>query len=105
MNPTAPITIKGAVSPIARESAKIVPVRIPGKAMGKICSLMICHLLAPRAKPACRRLSGTARSDSRVVMIIIGRINKLKVKAPASTLRPLVIGSNTRTKISKPSKP
>ena len=32
MNVTAPTMISGAVSPIARERAKIVPVRMPGKA-------------------------------------------------------------------------
>jgi hypothetical protein len=32
---TAPTTSSGAVSPIARDNAKIAPVRMPGYAIGK----------------------------------------------------------------------
>ncbi len=41
------IIISGAVSPIARPSARIVPVRIPGTASGRTTERIVCHLLAP----------------------------------------------------------
>jgi hypothetical protein len=35
MKVEAPTTISGAVSPMARETARMLPVRIPGRAFGK----------------------------------------------------------------------
>ena len=44
----APTTISGAVSPIARDIARIVPVRMPGMACGSTWFQTVCHLVAPR---------------------------------------------------------
>ena len=46
---TAPIRISGAVSPIARESARIEPVAMPGIAAGSTCRDTTCHCVAPSA--------------------------------------------------------
>jgi hypothetical protein len=45
----APMTSSGAVSPIALERERMVPVRIPGSAAGRTWWRTACHLLAPRA--------------------------------------------------------
>ncbi len=46
---SAPITINGAVSPIARDNANITPVKIPPKAAGRVCKEVVCHFDAPIA--------------------------------------------------------
>ena len=86
--PAAPTISNGAVSPIARESPRMVPVMIPGKAEGKTWSRTTCHRVAPRANAAWRRDWGTARSASCVVMTMIGRISRLSVKTPAKSVGP-----------------
>ena len=48
-NVTAPIVMSGAVSPIARDSARMSPVRMPGAATGSTWCQMVCHLVAPSA--------------------------------------------------------
>ena len=55
-----PSTTRGAVSPMARESAKITPVKIPGNAAGKTTFLMVCHFVAPIPMEASRKNWGTA---------------------------------------------
>ena len=45
---SAPIMISGAVSPIARESARIMPVRMPGMTCGRTWCQTICQRVAPR---------------------------------------------------------
>jgi hypothetical protein len=42
----APTTTRGAVSPIAREIASIVPVNIPGTELGSTWYQVVCHLVA-----------------------------------------------------------
>ena len=42
-----PIMMSGAVSPIARPNASIVPVRMPGMARGMMTFLIVCHRVAP----------------------------------------------------------
>ena len=86
------MVIRGAVSPMARERARMVPVRIPGMAIGSTWSRSTSHLVAPRASPAWRRLSGTAFSASRVAMMITGMTSRLMVSPPARMVRPLVRG-------------
>ena len=49
MKVSAPIVISGAVSPIARESARIVPVRMPGSAAGSTTRQTTCERVAPSA--------------------------------------------------------
>ena len=67
---------RGAVSPIARERPRIVPVRMPGRAAGRTCPLTICQRVAPRASAAWRSELGTVRSASWVVITMIGRIKQ-----------------------------
>lgn len=43
-----PIKINGAVSPNARDSDKMNPVKIPGKAAGNTTRRIVCHLFAPK---------------------------------------------------------
>ena len=76
---SAPITIKGAVSPTARDNAKIVPVKIPPIDEGRICNHIVCHFEAPNANEASRNDCGTALRDSRVATIIIGKMSNAKV--------------------------
>ena len=54
----APITSKGAVSPIARDTASIIPVNIPPKAEGTTTLAVVCHFVAPIPYEASRRESG-----------------------------------------------
>ncbi len=86
---TAPATMSGAVSPRARESARTVPVRIPGEAAGINSLRTTCQCDAPIPKPASRIVLGTARSASLVVMITIGRTTTIRVSEPEIRLRPL----------------
>ena len=45
----APMVISGAVSPTARDSARMVPVRMPGSAAGTTTRLVTCQRVAPSA--------------------------------------------------------
>src|SRR3954464_6061854 len=67
----APITISGAVSPMARDSARITPVAMPGIAAGSTCRQIVCHWVEPSAMEPSRIDDGTARSASRPEMITI----------------------------------
>ena len=49
MKVSAPIVISGAVSPMARESARMTPVRMPGSAAGKTTRMVTCERVAPSA--------------------------------------------------------
>jgi phosphate transport system substrate-binding protein len=42
-----PMTSNGAVSPMALERARMVPVRVPGMAAGRTWRRTVCHLVAP----------------------------------------------------------
>ena len=44
---SAPITINGAVSPMARDNARITPVRIPPDAAGNTWYHIVCQRVAP----------------------------------------------------------
>ena len=96
------MTTSGAVSPIARDIAKILPVKIPGIAAGRTTRKIVCHFVAPIPYEASRCSLGTARMASCAATIITGKINKLIVKPAAKTLLPSPI---MRTKIVKPSNP
>ena len=63
--------MSGAVSPIAREIARIVPVKIPGKELGQIRDARsFPNGLRPTHKLACRNELGTARIASCPLMMI-----------------------------------
>ena len=85
-----------------RDRARMVPVRTVGKAWGRTMCQMVCQRVAPSAKDAWRRELGTARSASWVVMIIMGMMSRLMVRAPESMLRS---SARARTKIARPSMP
>ncbi len=78
--------MSGAVSPIALERARIVPVRIPGMATGRTCHKIVCHCVAPRANDASLMEKGIDFNDSLVVVIMTGRMRRVKVKAPVRIL-------------------
>ena len=78
MNVAAPIVTSGAVSPIAREIARMIPVRIPPAALGTTTPRIVCQRVAPSPKLASRRLLGTARSASCVAENHRGQNQKRK---------------------------
>src|SRR5574339_1319208 len=80
----APTTTSGAVSPMAREMARMVPVRMPGMALGSTCDQTVCHLVAPTPKLALRSDRGTARIASCALMMMIGKTSKPRVKPAES---------------------
>src|SRR5688572_33394557 len=82
----APTTTNGAVSPMAREMARIVPVRIPGSALGNTCDQTVCHLVAPTPKLALRSERGTARIASCALIMITGSTSKPRVSPAESTV-------------------
>jgi hypothetical protein len=98
----APTTIKGAVSPIALDNDKMIPVKIPPKEEGKTTLLMVCHLEAPNANEASFNDGGTAFMASLVATMIMGNIKSDKVKLPDKILPPKL---KYRTKIPNPNKP
>ena len=59
------MTISGAVSPIARDSARITPVAMPAIDAGRTCRQIVCHCVAPSASEPSRIDGGTARIASR----------------------------------------
>src|SRR5690606_16284789 len=98
-NATAPTRSSGAASPTARESARIVPVRIPGSASGRTWPRTVCHRVAPSAYAPDRIEFGTARIASWDAMMMTGRIRSVSVNAPEITLRP---SARARTKSASP---
>lgn len=98
-NVRAPIMIRGAVSPIARDSARMIPVKMPGSAEGRTWARTTCQRVAPSAKAANRKEFGTDRIASFAAIIITGSMSKDMVKAPAMTLRPR---PKNRTKMASP---
>src|SRR5215218_3306041 len=85
----APITNSGAVSPIARESARITPVAMPAIEPGSTCFQIVCHRVAPSASEPSRIDGGTARIASRATMITTGSTRRETVIPPASSTRPM----------------
>src|SRR3989304_1651500 len=84
--------IKGAVSPMARDSPRMMLVIMPGSAAGSTWCHTVCQRVAPSAKDACRMEAGTARSASREAMMVTGRISRLMGSAHAS--RPDPVGGD-----------
>ena len=88
------MVMSGAVSPIARDSARISPVRMPGIAIGSTWYQIVCHFVAPSAYEPSRIELGTVRSASRVDRMTTGSASSASVAAPASTLRPMPISAH-----------
>src|SRR5699024_1986302 len=80
-----PINISGAVSPNARDNAKIKPVKIPGIAAGKTTLRIVCHLFPPKPYEASLTGLGTDLIASWLATIITGTISSDMVKAAANT--------------------
>src|SRR5690606_17815154 len=102
MNTTAPTTMSGAVSPRARATARMAPVRMPGRARGSTTWRMACQRVAPSATAPSPTASGAVLSASRDAMITTGRTRSASVQAPATTVEPM---PNRRTNTSRPSRP
>ncbi len=91
----APTSSSGAVSPIAREIARITPVTMPGIEAGRTWRRIVCHWVAPSASEPSRIEGGTARIASRAAMMIVGRTSSASVRDPARTMKPRLRGPRT----------
>ncbi len=58
---------------------------MPGTAAGRVCRITVCSGVAPSAREPCRISIGTARSASRVEMMMTGRISRPSAVAPTMT--------------------
>ena len=70
----APVNRIGAVSPAARSSPRMTPVRIPGNASFKTMRRIVCQRVAPREMLTVRNAWGTARKASSAVLMMTGRV-------------------------------
>src|SRR3954470_699000 len=68
-----PVKRIGAVSPAARLTTRMIPVRIPESEFGNTTVRIVCHRDAPRFQHASRNDIGTAPSASRVLVITTGK--------------------------------
>ena len=91
----APITSSGAVSPIARDRARMTPVEMPAIEPGRTCFQIVCHCVAPSAIEPSRIDGGTARIASRATMITTGSTSSASVMPPASSTGPRPSGPRT----------
>ncbi len=74
MKNTAPVNMTGAVSPAARLTCRITPVRIPLMEFGNTTARIVCHRVAPTFQQASRKLRGTLAKASRVLAMITGNV-------------------------------
>src|ERR1041384_5760034 len=81
---TAPGKRIGAVSPAARATCKITPVRIPLRELGSTMVRIVCQRDAPRFQHASRNAIGTAPRASRVLAMITGRFMTAMVREAVS---------------------
>ncbi len=86
---TAPVKRMGAVSPAARETCRITPVRMPLIEFGSTIVRMVCQREAPRFQQASRKAIGTAARASRVLVMITGSVITASVQEAASSERPM----------------
>ena len=77
---TAPVNMIGAVSPAARLTWRMMPVRMPLMELGRTTALMVCQRVAPTFQQASRKLRGTLARASRVLAMITGRVIIARVK-------------------------
>src|SRR5699024_4943138 len=102
-----PISMSGAVSPNARDNARMKPVNIPGIAAGNTTRRIVCHLFAPKPYEAsltelCNDLMGFSfekeKNRKKSHDIVKAAASTELLKASASITIPLI-------KIVRPSKP
>ena len=86
---TAPVKRTGAVSPAARDTWRITPVRMPLIELGSTIVRIVCQREAPRFQQASRKAIGTAARASRVLVMITGRVITASVQEAASSERPM----------------
>src|SRR5437762_1234833 len=79
----------GAVSPAARDTCRITPVRMPAMEFGSTIVRIVCQRLAPMFQQASRNDRGTAASASRVLVMMTGSVITASVQDAASTQRPI----------------
>src|SRR5207253_6350373 len=87
---TAPVKRIGAVSPAARATCKITPVRIPLIELGSTIVRIVCQRDAPRFQQASRNDIGTLDNASRVEVMITGSVITATVEAAASSDLPML---------------
>src|SRR5262249_21053437 len=75
------------VSPTARPSPTIIAEKIPGLAVGTTTRNAVCHLFAPRARPARTRCRGTLEKASSAIVKMIGITAKPIAMLTTSELR------------------
>ena len=76
---TTPVSISGATSPAALAMAKIKPVKIPGRAQGRITCQIVSNLVAPNPTDPSRKSLGTADRPSSVATMTTGTVSRAKV--------------------------
>ena len=64
----------GAVSPAARLTCRMIPVRMPLMELGSTTALMVCQRVAPTFQQASRKLRGTLARASRVLAMMTGNV-------------------------------
>ena len=84
----APVNMMGAVSPEVRETSRMMPVRMPLRALGSTMRRMVCQRVAPMFQQASRKARGTACSDSRVDTMTTGSVITARVRLAARMLVP-----------------
>src|SRR3954447_7500727 len=80
------VNSNGAVSPAARATASITPVRIPGMAVRMTTEITVRQVGTPSASAASRSEPGTSRRISSVVRMITGIIRTPSATLPANAL-------------------
>src|SRR5687768_9713587 len=73
----------GAVSPAARETWRITPVRIPLMELGRTMDLIVCQRVAPTFQQASRKVIGTEARASRVLAMMTGNGRHASVRDAA----------------------
>ncbi len=73
----------GAVSPAALAMASMMPVRMPGMAVGRRTIHTVCVVVAPMPIAASRIFAGTMRMASSEVRMIVGSMRIKRAIAPA----------------------
>ena len=93
----APVKRMGAVSPAARSSPRITPVRIPGSAWGNMIRQIVCQRVAPKETLTTRNSLGTDRKASSQVLMMTGNVMIERVREADRMLVP-----NFRNRTNKP---
>src|SRR5437899_13008794 len=80
---TAPVNMIGAVSPAARDTCRITPVRMPLIELGRTMYRIVCQRVAPTFQHASRNAIGTAARASLGLAIMTGSVVLARVSDAA----------------------